>query len=100
MIRKEKRMEKSKGKRKEAVEFTLNAPDARQVFLAGEFNHWDTQSLPLKKDKSGVWKVKIKLLPGRYEYKFFADSVWVESLPRAEKSSNPFGTQNFVTWVK
>ena len=100
MIRKEKKMEKSKGKREKTVEFTFHAPRARQVFLAGEFNHWDTQSLPLKKDKSGVWKVKIKLPPGRYEYKFFADSVWVESLPGAEKSSNPFGTQNFVTWVK
>jgi hypothetical protein len=54
----------------------------------------------MKKDKKGVWKMKIKLPPGRYEYKFFADNVWVESLPGAELSSNPFGSQNFVTWVK
>ena len=96
---------KSVGKKKEklvekTVEFTFNAPEAKEVFLAGEFNHWDTRSLPMKKDKKGVWKIKIKLTPGRYEYKFFADNVWVESLPGAELSSNPFGSQNFVTWVK
>jgi 1,4-alpha-glucan branching enzyme len=91
--KKEKPVEKT-------VEFTFGAPDAKEVFLAGEFNNWDTLSLPMKKDKKGIWKIKIKLTPGRYEYKFFADNVWVESLPGAEKSSNPFGTQNLVTWVK
>jgi hypothetical protein len=54
----------------------------------------------MKKDKKGVWKMKIKLPPGRYEYKFFADNAWVEHLPGIEKSSNLFGTQNFIHWVK
>ncbi len=100
-----RRKGKPVGKKKEklvekTVGFTFNAPDAKKVFLAGEFNHWDTQSLPMKKDKKGVWKMKIKLPPRRYEYKFFADNVWVESLPGAEFSSNPFGSQNFIHWVK
>jgi 1,4-alpha-glucan branching enzyme len=68
--------------------------------LAGEFNHWDTQSLPMEKDKNGVWKTKIRLSPDWYEYKFFADNSWVEDIPSAELVSNPFSTQNFVTWVK
>ena len=100
MIGKEKKMGKSKGKGEKTVEFTFCASEAREVFLAGEFNNWDTQSLPMKKGKDGVWKAKIKLSSGRHEYKFFADNVWVESLPGVEKSSNPFGTQNFVTWVR
>jgi 1,4-alpha-glucan branching enzyme len=100
MIGKKKEKVKSKGKEEKNVEFTFYAPEAMEVFLAGEFNNWDTLSLPLKKDKSGVWKTKINLPPGRYEYKFFADNTWVENLPGAELSSNPYGTQNFVTWVK
>ena len=100
MIGKKKEKVKSKGKEEKNIEFTFYAPEAMGVFLAGEFNNWDTRSLPMKKDKGGVWKVKIKLLPGRYEYKLFADHTWVENLPDAEVSSNPFGTQNFVTWVK
>ena len=100
MIGKEKKMGKSKGKGEKTVEFTFRAPEAREVFLAGEFNNWDTQSLPMKKEKDGVWKAKIKLPPGRYEYKFFADNAWVENLPDTELSSNPFGTQNLIIWVK
>jgi 1,4-alpha-glucan branching enzyme len=109
MAEKENKRIRSKGKsvtqKKEksiekTVEFTFRAPEARKVFLAGEFNNWDTRSLPMKKDKKGVWKIKIKLTPGRYEYKFFADNVWVESLPGVEKSSNPFGSHNFINWVK
>ncbi len=81
------------------VEFTFLAPEAREVFLAGEFNGWDTQSLPMKKSKGGIWKAKVKLSPGRHEYKFFADNVWVESLPGVEQVYNPLGTRNFIAWV-
>jgi 1,4-alpha-glucan branching enzyme len=100
MIEKKKEKGKSKGKEEKNVEFTFYAPEATEVFLAGEFNNWDTQSLPMKKGKDGVWKAKIKLPPGRYEYKFFADHAWVENLPDTELSSNPFGTRNLIIWVK
>ena len=91
--RKEKSIEKT-------VEFTYRAPEAREVFLAGEFNGWDTQSLLMKRNKDGVWRKKIKLTLGRYEYKFFADNAWVESLPSVEQVSSPLGTKNFIAWVK
>ena len=102
MVKQENKRTRSKGKsvtkKKEksiekTVEFTFNAPDAKGVFLAGEFNHWDTRSLPMKKDKKGVWKMKIKLPPGRYEYKFFVDNAWVEHLPGVELSSNPLAVK-------
>ena len=100
---KSKRESTSKKKEKsieKTVEFALRVPEARKVFLAGEFNGWDTQSLPMKKDKSGIWKTKIKLSSGRYEYKFFEDNIWVESLPGVEQVSNPLGTKNFIAWVR
>ena len=109
MVEPESKKMKSKGKsiseKKEksaekTVEFTFRAPEAKEVFLAGGFNGWDAQSLPMKKSKGGVWKTKVKLPPGRHEYKFIADNVWVETLPRVEQASNPLGTKNFVLWVK
>ena len=108
MNKKEGKTLKNKGgEKKEAtqkpgrkVEFTFHAPEANEVYLTGEFNYWGTNSLPMKKDKDGVWKTEIKLPPGRYEYKLFADSAWVEDIPGAELISNPFGTQNFVISVK
>jgi 1,4-alpha-glucan branching enzyme len=100
-----KSKKKSTSKKKEksierTVEFTFRAPEAREVFLAGEFNGWDTQSLPMKKSKGGIWKIKIELSPGRHEYKFFADDSWVESLPGVEQVPNPLGTRNFIVLVR
>jgi 1,4-alpha-glucan branching enzyme len=82
------------------VEFSFNGPEATKVFVAGELNSWDIQSWPMKRDKTGTWKLKAKLSPGRYEYKFFRDNRWVEELLSGEKVANPFGTQNLVKWVE
>lgn len=82
------------------VEFRFYAPEAKEVFIAGEFNNWDIQSLPMKKSKGGFWEKATKLLPGRYEYKTFNDRGWIEDLPGEERVSNPFGTQNFIRWVE
>ena len=59
-----------------AVQFRYEAPEAGTVFIAGDFNKWDSHAAELKKDKSGVWKASLKLKPGRYEYKFWVDGEW------------------------
>jgi len=108
MIKKEKKGSKGKeeGKGKSVarsgkdVEISFCAPEATEVYVAGEFNRWDTRSLPMKKDKDGVWKAKVKLLPGRHEYKLFADGAWVEDIPGADSVPNAFGTPNFVISVQ
>lgn len=102
MAEKRKRTLKTERKEepeKKKVEFTVYAPGANYVFLAGEFNHWDTQSLPMKRGKDGAWKTEVKLPPGRYEYKLLADNAWVEDLPGVEAVPNPFGTRNFVASI-
>ncbi len=105
MIGKEKKKVKKEAKELpkktlKHVEFTLSAPEAMEVWLAGVFNSWDTQTLLMKKNKEGVWKTAIDLAPGSYEYKFLADGLWVENISGVETAPNPFGTRNFVTWVK
>lgn len=85
---------------KRNVEFCFYAPGAVEVSIAGEFNNWNLQTLPMKKHKDGIWKKTTKLLPGRYEYKMLVDRSWIEDLPGEEKVPNPFGTQNFVRWVE
>ncbi len=81
---------------KREVNFTLYAPKAKKIFLTGDFNQWNTQSLPMKRDKKGIWKLKTPLSPGRYEYKFYVDGNWFEGSTGTEQVFNPFGTQNFV----
>jgi 1,4-alpha-glucan branching enzyme len=84
----------------ESAEFSFFSPGAINVYVAGEFNGWDSQLLPMKKDRDGIWRAKVKLSPGRYEYKLFADDAWVEDLPNSEAVLNPFGTKNFIISVK
>ncbi|MCM8780961.1 MAG: glycogen-binding domain-containing protein [Candidatus Omnitrophica bacterium] len=79
--------------------FTLYAPQAKRVSLAGSFNNWDTNSISAKKDYKGNWKTKISLKPGRYEYKFFVDGNWVTD-PARQTVYNAFGSQNNVIEVK
>ena len=60
MVKKESKSVRSEGKVKtpkktyKNVEFTFYSSEATYVYVAGEFNGWDTQSLPMKKDKDGV----------------------------------------------
>jgi hypothetical protein len=88
------------GAHEQEVEFSFHAPDAKRVCVAGTFNDWNTNSMPLKKEKDGTWRKKVKLAPGRYEYKYFVDGVWIQGTPCAETALNPFGTYNCVIGVK
>jgi 1,4-alpha-glucan branching enzyme len=87
-------------KSEKQVEFIFHAPEAKSVYLAGEFNNWDIQSIPMKKGNTKDWKTTINLSSGRYEYKYFVDGTWAENIPDVEKVPNDFGTQNFVIHVK
>lgn len=81
------------------VEIKFVAPDAQEVFVAGDFNGWDPRALPMKRHKEGLWKAKLRLPPGRYEYKFLVDGKWVDYLEGVERVPNPFGTENVVLHV-
>ncbi len=82
------------------VEFQLEAPDASQVFLAGEFNEWSPTATPMEKDEAGVWHVKLKLEPGKYEYRFVVDGTWMEDPANPDKVPNPYEGYNSVLTVE
>jgi len=82
------------------VEFSFFAPEAHEVYLAGDFNHWDFESMPMRRSKDGNWSVQTILPPGRYEYKFLVDNRWIEDSSAAELAANSFGTQNLVLRVE
>jgi len=110
--------QKSGGKflstREKDVEFVFRSPNAKKVYLAGEFNSWDAESLPMKNYAEGAWEAMLKLPPGRYEYKMYVDDAWTEEslctvmmegrsfkmILEGGRIPNPFGTQNYFVWVK
>ncbi len=67
------------------VTFTYENPKARAVYLAGDFNRWNAFALPMQKDSSGVWTITVPLVPGRVQYKFVVDGVWVADPSNPEK---------------
>ena len=51
-------------------------PDARNVFVAGEFNDWNPSELAMS--KVGLeWQLPYVLSPGNFQYKFVVDEQWV-----------------------
>ncbi len=82
------------------VQFEFSAPEAREVFIAGEFNDWDKRANPLKKDESGMWKLTLPLLPGRYEYRFLTDGSWENDRSCSGCVPNKFGSLNCVRVVE
>ena len=94
MAKKVKRDPKTK-----KVEFSLLAPDAKSVFIAGDFNQWKLSSHPLRQDKKGSWKISLALNPGQYEYRFFVDGQWQNDPHCSSFVENPFGTLNCLKIV-
>ncbi len=82
------------------VQFEFSAPEAREVFIAGEFNHWDSKANPLKKDKNGIWKTVIPLAEGRYEYRFLRDGNWENDRLCSGCVPNHLGSLNCVRIVE
>jgi 1,4-alpha-glucan branching enzyme len=82
------------------VLFHLSAPEAQKVSLAGDFNGWDVNGLPMKKDKKGNWKISVNLDPGKHEYRFYADGNWQDDPKAEQRVVNPFGSLNCVRFVK
>ncbi|MEN3043758.1 MAG: glycogen-binding domain-containing protein [Candidatus Hydrothermales bacterium] len=58
------------------IKFKIKAPDARSVFLAGDFTDWEKGALKMEK-RGDFWEIEVDLEPGRYEYKFIVDGSWV-----------------------
>jgi len=75
------------------------APEAKKVFLVGSFNEWDPNAKRMSKSKDGTFRAKIKLPPGKHEYKFVADGDWIQDPKAEEQVTNQLGTLNSVVNV-
>ena len=82
------------------TEFSLLAPEAKNVFIAGNFNQWNQSSHPLNKSKQGIWKISLPLDPGQHEYRFFVDKEWQNDPACSSFVENPFGTFNCLKIVE
>ena len=88
------------------VEFSCHASEAKAVFVAGAFNDWRADALPLKRGSDGPWRAAPQLPPDHHEFKFVVDGNWCCE-PGCEHEyrgcpkccPNSFGTMNRVLEV-
>lgn len=81
------------------VAFGYASKDAKEVFVAGDFNQWSMNASPLTKDEQGNWSAVLPLKPGRYQYKFIIDGVWKPDPANPETVDDQHGGSNSVKIV-
>lgn len=72
---------------KKGVHFSVWAPNARQVYLFGDFNNWHSESHPLTSSNSGIWTLFVPELSEHAVYKYRVVSQSGESFEKAD----PYG---------
>ena len=83
------------------VQFTLTAPGARSVEVAGDFNGWQPQRAELRDTEGdGVWSALIPLPAGVHKYMFVIDGRRWVSDPHAHRFvDDGFGMKNSLIAV-
>lgn len=95
-------IEKLHGPRRvpEGVLFVMDAPDAKQVRVTGEFTNWSREGLLMHQDPvDRYWKVTVDIPPGEYEYRFIIDGVWIRDPSNKDYIRNEFGQENSLLIV-
>lgn len=90
---------RSKKTQNRRITFKLEASEAKEAILAGDFNSWDLEKHTMKKDNKGRWTKIVTLAPGRYEYKFLVDGQWQNDPNNDQIVANSFGTLNNILTV-
>jgi 1,4-alpha-glucan branching enzyme len=94
------RKSSSKGNGQKPVSFQVCAQPGCAVYVAGSFNDWKPGAIRLKDVAGqGIYQVKVKLPPGRHEYKFMVNEVWCVDPAAAEVATNGYGSLNSVLQV-
>lgn len=86
----------SKKTQRKRITFRLEAPQATEVILMGDFNEWNAEKHIMKRDEKGIWSKTVVVPPGRYEYKFLVDGQWQNDPSNQQTVRNRFGTLNNV----
>jgi hypothetical protein len=82
------------------VIFSVLAPEAKEVHVAGDFNNWQLDDNSRMIADNGIWTTKIKLTSGRYRYRFVIDGKWAEDSQNPVKEINPFGEMDSLVEIK
>jgi chromosome partitioning protein len=81
------------------VVFSVFAPEAKEVYVAGDFNNWRLDDNSRMRHEDGTWKKKLNLMTGRHRYRFVIDGRWIEDSNNPSKEINPYGSMDSLIEV-
>ncbi len=82
------------------VEFSLEAPGATTVAVAGDFSGWESNFVLEDADGDGIWTGRIPITPGLHKYMFVIDGTdWVTDPGAQRYADDGFGNRNAVLAV-
>ena len=55
------------------IPFICLSPEAKEVFVIGDFNDWHPTAHPMKRMPDGAWRCEIQLNHGHHHYLFLID---------------------------
>ena len=85
---------KNKTVNRRAVNFEVCDRPGREVFIVGTFNDWQPGKKMEDKNSDGVYRCRLLLPPGEYQYKFIIDGMWRPDPLNPNFLPNEFGSLN------
>lgn len=82
------------------VIFLISAPQAREVYIAGDFNNWKVDNSSRMESQNGSWIKRMGLKAGHYHYRFVVDGRWTEDPSNPSKELNPYGEMDSLVDVR
>ena len=69
------------------------------VFLVGDFCRWQKDHLPMRRVCEHEWMLMLRLPPGQYEFRYYADGRWFTDYAAFGINCNNFREFNSVLRV-
>lgn len=82
------------------TQFTLYAPQAREVALVGDFNNWDPAATPMVMTPTGIWIARVRLAPGSYGYNYMVDGRLMQDPNNPLYVLDKYGNRNSLLNVE
>ena len=82
--------------KQECVEFEFFRPQAREVYVVGDFNDWQQDRTPMERLADGHWRVRLSLPGGVFRFRYHADGEWFTDYAAFGIEPGPAGIDSVV----
>jgi 1,4-alpha-glucan branching enzyme len=76
--------------------FNFYRPQAARVHLAGDFNDWREEELPMVRTSEGYWFAKLRLPAGDFKFRYCADGEWFTDYAAFGVEPGRFGMDSII----